>query len=146
MPFNALNKTRLGLATPRRPCSSSAPVLGSPHACSDPATVFQLSGLAWNSRYNMSHAPNSSSVGTHCCRFAVMLHIWSTGTSGQLLREGWSRAGVHKQEGQGKSWRISEMSWLSPCSLSHRQTKPSCCWVENELFQEKWVTSSWTLL
>lgn len=80
-----------------------------------PGTVFQLSGLAWNSRYNLSHVPDCSSVGTHCCRFAVMLHIWSTGTSGQLLREGRSSAGVRKQEGQGNSWRISGMSRLSPC-------------------------------
>lgn len=51
MALNALNKTKLGLAAPLRPCTLSGPVLGSPHAGSDPGSVLQPSGLAWNSGY-----------------------------------------------------------------------------------------------
>lgn len=115
MTFNALNKTRLGSATPLRPCTSSAPVLGTPQARSDPWHCQILPEIQDITRV-------TSPVGTPRCRFAAMLHIWSTGTSGQLLWEG-----VSKQEGQGNSWRISEMSQPSPCPTG-RQNQAAVGW------------------
>lgn len=69
-------------------------------------------------------------------RAAVGLqHVWSAGTSGQLLQEGWSSAGVHKPEGLGNSWSILALVQLSRCSSPRGQTDPSSCWVQTRRFR-----------
>jgi len=81
-----------------------------------------------------------------CGRCAVVLHIWTTGTSGQRLREGRSSVGGGKQDGQGEQLgRVRDGPALR-LLVTPRSDAAKLPLGGKQAFQEKSVTLGWTFL